>query len=253
MDISFVEPIIKPEFESYAIENTEITINIGIETNHLNVLVDYIKRDWYLKDIDGMIIQAGSVDAIIGAYSTHLTFKNLKLHSAYFLEIYNPSYDKGTATIYTGNINSLEIKTENFVFTNNILVRGDLIFDKETRRVKLAYNWTFSRNLSNGIIFYQNKYYLFAPTVIFTTNKKAPEALLYIPFSGIQAMRVPIVIMCDINALGNGLYSINPPHNLEVVLDNTKTYNIEEKIDVLDVKKLAPKYSKIEIFVEYSW
>jgi hypothetical protein len=250
MHITFDKPIIRPEFESYSIESTSVSVNVGIKTNHLNVVNNKLRRDWYLKNIDDMIIQTGTVDALIGGYYTVLVFNNLDLNCAYFLEIHNPNYDKGVATIYTGNIANLQIKSEQDTFPNSVSIRGDLIFDRELRKVKLSYAWSLSRVLGNGIIYYQNLYYLFKPSVIFTTNKSASESMLYSPFNGILPIRIPIVILSEIKALGNQTYSINPPNMLEVLIDDV-SHKIDEKISLLDVKILAERYSKIEIFVRY--
>lgn len=251
MIVNFMKPIVKPEFESYNVASTTITINVGIRTNNTNVENTTLKRDWFLKDIEGATIKSGYVDVEIGSYSTSITLTNLTLNTPYFFEIVNNNFDKGTATIFTGNITNVEVVNEHRIFQSTVTVKGDLIFDRESRKVKLPYSWSLDRRLGNGIIFSEDKYYFFCPSLIFTSNPKSPEAIQYTPFQGVDARRVPVIIMSDIKSLGNQSFSITPPAKLEVVLDNV-SYMIDEKVDFLDAKKLSPKYSKIEIYVRYS-
>lgn len=218
MKIYFEKDImIAPEKYSYS-GNTSFEIKIGANATHTNFVTNIVNINWYLKDIYGIIVQSGNLNAYINSYAAVINVVGLSSMSIYSLEIENPNSIKRIAIIYTGSVTGFTMVDENFVFPPGPLnIHGDLLFDQDTRKLFLPYDWNVTRYLGNAIIVHGNQYYVFSPKHIFTSIKTVPSIIKFVPFIGYSEQDVKIDIIPEITKINNFVLSLDPPTRVLVI------------------------------------
>lgn len=217
MKIYFEKAIIAPEKYSYS-GNTSFEIKIGANITHTNFVTNIININWYLKDIYGIVVQSGNLNAYINSYTAVINLVGLTPATIYKLEIENPNLVKRTAVIYTGSVTSFTMVDENFVFPPGPLyIYGDLLFDQDTRKLFLPYDWDIGRYLGNAIIIHGSQNYVFSPKHIFTSVKSAPSMIKFVPFTGYPEQDVKIDIVPTITKINNFSLMLDPPTRLKII------------------------------------
>lgn len=216
MKITFEEMKVEPERKSYQTNLSFIDIKIGMNTNNLNLALNPVNLSWKLKNKNFVTIMRDILSVKIGNFSSSLRLNNLLANEIYSFEIESIGGYIGSCVIFTGDVNSFQIVDENFIFPNGeIKVYGDVILDS-CRQLKLPDNWKTERTDGNGIISFNNKYYLFAPKNIFTSRIDLQHHLYFSPFTGIAETKVNIFIIPKIERIGEYCYNITPPSRISI-------------------------------------
>lgn len=236
MKIYFEKAIIAPEKYSYS-GNTSFEIKIGANVTHTNFITNIININWYLKDVTGTIVQTGNLNAYINSYTAVIHLIGLLPASIYRLEIENPNSIKRTTIIYTGSVNNFIMVDENYVFPpGSLYIYGDLLFDQDTRKLFLPYDWNITRYLGNAIIVHGNQNYIFSPKHIFTSIKTIPSIIKFVPFVGYPEQDVRIDIIPKITKINNFILSIDPPTKLMITFYYKKYQVINNVLGYEDYK-----------------
>lgn len=217
MKIYFEKAIISPEKYSYS-GNTSFEIKIGSNITHTNYVINTVNVNWYLKDLYGITVQSGNVNAYINSYTTTINVVGLTPETIYVFEVENSNGIKRTAVIYTNSTSNFIIVDENFVFPPGPLyVYGDLLFDQDTRKLFLPYDWNVRRYLGNAIIVYGNQIYVFSPKHIFTSLKNVPSTIKFVPFFGYPEQDVKIDVIPTLTKMNNFTLLLDPPTRVKII------------------------------------
>lgn len=230
--ITFDKIIITPEQSSYISPNGNLDVHIGMITNNNNIVTNLYHVEWKLKKIDDTDLRMGTCMAKIGTYDTKINITNMQLNSVYVLELRYGLYEQQYATIYTGDINNLILIDENFIFLpGRVKTYGDVIFDSNSRKIKLPPDWKVLRTLGNGIIDYNNNLYIFSPKHIFTSVNVVSNNISFVPFFSYPPQLVQIDIIPKIKKISPYTYSINPPTKIKIIFKFDKlVYNSQTKL-----------------------
>jgi len=216
MKITFEEMKVEPEQKSYHTNLSFIDIKIGMNTNNLNLALNPVNLSWKVKNKKLVTIMRGASSIKIGNFSSSLRLDNLLTNEIYSFEIESIGGYVSSCIIFTGDMTSFKIVDENFIFPNGeVGVYGDIILDS-CRQLKFPDNWKTERANGNGIVSFDDKYYLFAPKKIFTSRRDLPDYFYFSPFTGIAETKVNIFVKPKIERIGEYCFNITPPSRINI-------------------------------------
>ena len=129
MRLTINQPDIYPQFSSYQSQpDGSITINVGFTPlPSLNSIVIYSNRNYTLKDMNGNLIEEGTLSVKLNSFDTNIMFSGLTLNTFFIFTIYNPiSGNNYNSTIVTGSIMGV-IDDTTIIDPNNTSVSSNLI------------------------------------------------------------------------------------------------------------------------------
>jgi len=271
MLITFVEPIVLTQDQFYQLNpsmpSSTTRIYVGFVSDNTNIATIWSLRNWYLRDIRGVIIKKGQVNVQLNTYNSFvdLSATGLTPNTVYTFSIDNPPSTQPlppmTTIISTISIPTLQIKVidETFRFTGAPTTIGDLAVVPTVDGGTPAYaaqfpqGWPVMRAEGDGLVLSGGLMYAYAPTAIYTRNRAAPAYVDFTPFRGLAMRRVRVYQVPTIWSEGNFLYSVDPPTRLTVSWresivgatrgapgsDVYKTYDTRVAVASVDVLLLA--------------
>lgn len=213
MIITLVEPFIRGESSLYLYNAGYVRINVGIITDHNNIIPQYVQRNWVLRNQSNNVVQSGTVNARLNTFDSYIELYGLT-GLLYVLEIDN----NGTnALCVISRSNDVTVINEFHAFTGETLVYGDLItIGTGPTYVRLSNDWDLYSRKSTGCVINGGMLYAYAPSRILTHIDGAPTSIDYEAFPGLPTIEVPVHRLPVLTRTAPYLYTVTPATRLSI-------------------------------------